>query len=614
MEALTLYLLKASCLVALFFVAYYFLLRKETFFAGNRRFLLAGLGTAILLPLLVYTKTVWVTPALTDGIPQKLTLSAAQPLAMHSTASVQQATEVAIDWQLVGLSIYAAVVVVLLSLFLIDIIKLRRMLSGHTVIKEDGFLLIDSATATAPFSFFRYIVYNSSLLQPQELDSIIAHEKVHSSQRHSLDMIISELFCIALWFNPFVWLYKKAISQNLEFIADAEATKLVADRVAYQKTLLKITVRQERSAIINHFYQSLIKKRIVMLNKKQSERSKSLKYVAIVPALAAFAFAFQYRVVAREKDAITTNVVPLDKYEPIEGLDALTVEINKDLTETEFTKFKALFKKMFDADVYFTKIARNSKGEITSINVTVKDKDHRDNYPVREILTDGTTPITTFTVGIKKEDDQTNNIFFAETTNAAQPKTENGAANVTHADPAIEYLNKSGKGLKRLIVINGVVQQGSEVVIPKGFKVNGMTELEKAYAVTKYGKAAKDGAVEITTIATKAAESSEATSIAFVEEQDAIITVADLGYVIKKDSQEEALKAYQELFGEDGITMTYDGIKRNADGHITAIHIVLSDGKNRAEGTWEVKGTTTKAIQDIYVGTKKGLLVVMGLK
>ncbi|TRW27573.1 M56 family metallopeptidase [Flavobacterium zepuense] len=612
MEALTLYLLKASCLVALFFVAYYFLLRKETFFAGNRRFLLAGLGTAILLPLLVYTKTVWVTPALTDGVPQKLTLNAAQTHAVHSTAPVQQATEIAINWQLVGLSIYAAVLLVLLSLFLKDIIKLRRMLSGNTVIKQDGFLLIDSAAATTPFSFFRYIVYNSSLLQPQELESIIAHEKVHSSQRHSLDMIISELFCIALWFNPFVWLYKKAISQNLEFIADAEATKLVADRVAYQKTLLKITIRPERNAIINHFYQSLIKKRIIMLNKKQSERSKSLKYAAIVPVLAAFAFAFQYRVVAREKNVITTNVVPLSKYEPIEGLDALTVEINKDLTEAEFSKLKALFKKMFDADLYFTKIARNSKGEITSINVTVKDKDHRDNYPVREILGNGTTPITTFTVGISKEDDETNNIFFAETTKAAQPETERELTNVT--DPAIEYLNKSGKGLKRLIVINGVVQQGSEVLIPKGFKVHGMTELEKAYAVKKYGKAAKDGAVEITTVATKEAGSSEATSIAFVEEQDAV-TVTDLGYIIKKDSQEEAFKAYQELFKEDGITMTYDGIKRNAEGYITCIHIKLKDNKdNVAEGTWEVKGTTTKPIQDIYVGTKKGLLVVMGQK
>ena len=62
MEALSLYLLKSNGLLLLFFIAYHFLLRKETFFTTNRWFLLVGLITAVFLPFVVYTKIIWVEP------------------------------------------------------------------------------------------------------------------------------------------------------------------------------------------------------------------------------------------------------------------------------------------------------------------------------------------------------------------------------------------------------------------------------------------------------------------------------------------------------------------------------------------------------------------------
>jgi len=217
----------------------------------------------------------------------------------------------------------------------------------------------------------------------------------------------------------------------------------VPDKVAYQKTLLKITLHPECIAITNHFYQSLIKKRIIMLNKKESKKSSSLKYVAVLPALAAFVLAFQYKTVAQEKDVAlleTAYVKPavLADTAPEELPDVVTMEINKDITDLEFKKNRALFKKVFDADVTFNNVIRNSKGEITSINVTVKDKDHKDNYPVREILGDNSTPITTFTLGIEKTDGRIrNNIFFSE-----HPQAAITVANDSNKDAAITYLKK----------------------------------------------------------------------------------------------------------------------------------------------------------------------------
>src|SRR5690606_643423 len=108
-----------------------------------------------------------------------------------------------------------------------------------------------------------------------------------------LDILLSELFLIAFWFNPFVWFYKKAILQNLEFIADNQAVKSSKNKVNYQKTLLKVTLNPNELALANSFFQPLIKKRIMMLNKNQSEKSQLWKYLVVFPLLAMFVMQFQ---------------------------------------------------------------------------------------------------------------------------------------------------------------------------------------------------------------------------------------------------------------------------------------------------------------------------------
>ena len=138
-------------------------------------------------------------------------------------------------------------------------------------------------------------------------------------------MLFRSLFCILFWFHPLVWLYKKAIIQNLEFIADSEASKKTSDIKVYQLTLLKITTQENCVAITNHFYQSLIKKRIVMLNKNQSKKWNSWKYAVVLPALIAFVFLFQIEVVAQEKSTLKQET------EVKEAVDLTTFKIEKDL-------------------------------------------------------------------------------------------------------------------------------------------------------------------------------------------------------------------------------------------------------------------------------------------
>ncbi|MEO8532781.1 MAG: M56 family metallopeptidase, partial [Flavobacterium sp.] len=234
MEALFIFIAKSSGLLALFYFAYFLLLRKETFFNSNRWFLLAGLITSVALPFLVYTKIIWVDPVPVSNITYSPVLI--------SNAIQQESFE--IDWNLVSIAIYALGFTTFLIKFGIDFYSLNSVLKGKKVQQQADFKFIDINENIAPFSYFDYIVYNSSLYSASELENIIEHEKVHSDQNHTIDVLISRIFCVLFWFNPIIWFYKKAIIQNLEFIADSEAAKKISDKKAYQYTLLKITTHE----------------------------------------------------------------------------------------------------------------------------------------------------------------------------------------------------------------------------------------------------------------------------------------------------------------------------------------------------------------------------------
>jgi hypothetical protein len=356
METIYPYLLKASGLIALFYLAYYFLLRKETFFTANRFFLLAGLGTAVVLPLFYITKIVWVTPTPLTFPISELPLQKATP---------EETFE--INWYLTAIAIYIVGSGLFFIKFGMDYWSLNRVLYKTKAQQQADFKLIDVQEKIAPFSYFNTIVFNSSLYSPSELQSILEHEKVHSEQHHTIDVLIIRFFSIVFWFNPFIWLYQRAILQNLEFIADSEATKRLNDKKAYQMALVKITTHENCVALTNHFYQSLIKKRIVMLNKNQSKKWNSWKYVLILPALIAFVFIFQIKVLAQEKTVTHTTSSKVTT-------EDIILVIDKNTTDAKLKQEAQLLKDLHGINLKVSKVKRNANQEITGIKVQFDDK------------------------------------------------------------------------------------------------------------------------------------------------------------------------------------------------------------------------------------------------
>jgi hypothetical protein len=365
METFAVYLVKSCALIALFYIAYFFLLRKETFFKSNRWYLLFGLVTSVMLPLVTFRKVIWIEPVSQNA------QWCDSPLVM-APLPVQSGFE--IDWMVVIGVFYALGLTAFLLNFFLDFYSLRKALKGKTMFRQADYRFVDTDENIAPFSYFNYIVYNSSLYDEAELANIIEHEKVHSNQNHTMDVLFARAFCIVFWFNPFVWFYKKAMLQNLEFIADSEALKKIEDahgdaeisaaKKSYQITLLKVTAHENCVDISNHFYQSLIKKRIVMLNKNQSKKSNSWKYFLIVPALAAFMVYFQVKVVAQERET-TENV--------LQGGGTSCV-IDKNTSDADLKREAERLKKEHGVTLKFSKVKRNREGEITSIKATFKDQ------------------------------------------------------------------------------------------------------------------------------------------------------------------------------------------------------------------------------------------------
>ena len=343
------YLFKASGLVIILFIFYLVFLRNETFFKSIRSFFIIGLLIVIAMPLMeipVYVETATLSINLQD----------------YELATLNNTIEQHINWTQILIITYLLGVLFFSSKFLIQLISLGLLILKHEPIKQGGYYFIETSKNVSPFSFFNFIIFNRTLFTIDELEQIINHEKGHVNQWHSVDTILSHLLVITLWFNPFVWLFKKAVEQNLEFLADKYALELANNEKLYQFTLLKTCNPNFSTYITNNFYNSLIKKRIIMLHKNKSKNKNQWKYLLLLPLLVAFSFLFNTKMVAQENTLI----------EIIELQDDQLEIITKDSQKSDLEAIKRKLKSQ-GIDFSYSNLKFNSDNEITKISVKIKN-------------------------------------------------------------------------------------------------------------------------------------------------------------------------------------------------------------------------------------------------
>ena len=151
-----------------------------------------------------------------------------------------------------------------------------------------------------PFSFFNWIFINPTKHNRQETDEIITHELAHCRQLHSVDILFTELFAIVFWANPFVWLLKREVRLNLEYLADNNVLAGGTDSKKYQYHLLGLAYRKNVATISNNFNVLPLKKRIKMMNKKRTKRIAKVKYALYIPLAAMLLVVSNIETVARD--------------------------------------------------------------------------------------------------------------------------------------------------------------------------------------------------------------------------------------------------------------------------------------------------------------------------
>ncbi|TPV35486.1 M56 family metallopeptidase [Paucihalobacter ruber] len=358
------YLLKINILIVAFFLFYLLLLRPTTFFKSNRWYLLTGLILSAILPFVVLTNYQYYQPVEL----QNFTIQYSE-----APVKIKQVQDIPFNYlpYLFGVYIVGVIALVIksgVSLFsVVTLIFRLKQHAQHTIFTNK---------TNAAFSFFKFIAVNPEKFTQEELKLVLDHEQIHVKQWHSLDIVVAHLFAVLLWFNPFVWLYKKAIQENLEFITDSEVIKHSASRKTYQKLLLKTSLPDLQPIFSNTFYKSSIKNRIVMLNKQKSHQLLQPKYALLIPVIAVFLTSMNTKTVY----VPITNEIDSDV---IQSQKDIRIVFDKSLTGEQLETIKSDLKND-GVTMVIKKIARNSKGDISEISIDFETVNGTASYAVTE--------------------------------------------------------------------------------------------------------------------------------------------------------------------------------------------------------------------------------------
>lgn len=267
-----LYIIKSSALLAAFLLYYLFFLKKQTFFTWNRVYLLGTLILSVCAPLFHFTLTIN-NAAPETGLPTLYhVLGFMEEISVSGREIANHNLYDCLIWLYIG------------GICFFTLRYFRGLYRIHTLIRSrqckriHKLKIIQIPSGCPVFSYFNYIFINPASWEKSEAKSVFEHEKIHVRQGHSFDLFITEIICTLNWFNPLVWMYKKNIAQNHEYIADRQVVvKYQTGR--YFQLLVNQALKGNVFSFTNCFSCSNLKKRMIMMTKKQSNRFSMLNYI-----------------------------------------------------------------------------------------------------------------------------------------------------------------------------------------------------------------------------------------------------------------------------------------------------------------------------------------------
>ncbi|MFZ6052188.1 M56 family metallopeptidase [Halocola ammonii] len=269
--SLTTFLLMNLAL-AIFYAIYRIFLQGETHFGWARAYLVSAIIATFALPLLIFPESV------SNTIGNAAFKLPAVEIGGGTTAASS------INYMTLTIVFYCLVALALLLRSSIRVLRLNQFVKQAVPLPELGNRVYESPIGGS-FSFFGRIYLEPGLDKEDQL-SILNHELVHLREKHAIDLFFAELTKAIFWINPVAWFYGKRLAEVHEFAADQVVTEQLANKLEYQELLVAKAMGINRKELVHSFInQSMLKRRIMMINKPSSSVWSKFRYALFIPVL-----------------------------------------------------------------------------------------------------------------------------------------------------------------------------------------------------------------------------------------------------------------------------------------------------------------------------------------
>ncbi|OJJ21549.1 hypothetical protein BKI52_13475 [marine bacterium AO1-C] len=274
------YLLKSSIALAIFYGAYYLLMRKSAHYQLNR---LTGLVCILFSLVFLFFEF---DPFARSIIYPEVVYAMVQQVSFlqGNLSSTMQSENQPLN---LFLTIYWLGVIVFSIRFLWGLFSILRIYIISPKSYLWGFKVVITDKAIPPFTFFNLLFISNKALKKGPQEAIIIHEQHHRDQWHSLDTLLLELLTIVFWFNPFMWFFQKAIRASHEYMADQQVLKMGIDPLDYQQLLF-----ENRTGVTLQLGSSLnngtsLKKRFTRMLNPQNQIQAYWRVLCFIPLMIA---------------------------------------------------------------------------------------------------------------------------------------------------------------------------------------------------------------------------------------------------------------------------------------------------------------------------------------
>jgi len=327
MNALIFYGIKAMLCMAVFYGFYLLLLRKMTFFSVNRFYLLGTLVFSFILPFISLPFTILKAPATT--LPEIFL----NPVVVgnHRNGIDTAIQNNALSWLTL---IYCSITAIFLLRLMLNIFYIFRLYHKGSVVQRKSCRIVKTRKNIAPFSFFNLIFIPFSLEKNEAEGKIISHEFVHSSQFHSVDIVLLQIINAIFWFNPFIYAYRTSLSHVHEYLADRGVLNHKINIINYQQIILN-QVFGTRSLVLANTFNHSIKRRFIMMTKNRSRKTAKWRVLLAVPLSLMLIVVFSSFRISGSGYSTANSRSQFDAIKNIKPLTNLILKANNAISEPE---------------------------------------------------------------------------------------------------------------------------------------------------------------------------------------------------------------------------------------------------------------------------------------